>query len=48
MSILSERRKAVTFAEKLKFIAKYDQIKKDTAKVNVSKLAAENGIFNIT
>ena len=37
-------RKAITLAEKLKLISRYEQIKKGKGKVNVSKLAAEYGM----
>ena len=37
-------RKAIILAEKLKLISRYQQIKKDKGKVNVSKLATEYGM----
>ena len=37
-------RKATILAEKLKLISRYQQIKKDKGKVNVSKLATEYGM----
>ncbi len=42
-------RKAITLAEKLKLISRYEQIKKGKGKVNVSKLAAEYlmGVFTL-
>ena len=41
-------RKAIILAEKLKLISRYQQIKKDNGKVNVSKLATEYGMSVFT